>query len=116
MAGKSRQRFISKTDRARQVNLPVDRRREIYLFCKEAITNAIKYSHAGSIEITMRELGNKKIGLFITDNGNGFDPQKVRNGNGLTNMQQRAEKINGQFGLETSPGHGTRISLIYKIT
>lgn len=100
----------------RQVNLPVDRRREIYLFCKEAITNAIKYSNASTIELTMTELDNKKIGLFISDNGNGFDPQKVRNGNGLTNMQQRAEKINGQFALQTAPGQGTRVSLIYKIT
>lgn len=100
----------------RQMNMPVDRRRDIYLFCKEAINNAIKYSNADLIELTMKELDNKQIGLYITDNGNGFDPQKVRNGNGLTNMQQRASAINGRFALQTSPGLGTTLSLIYKIT
>jgi signal transduction histidine kinase len=98
------------------VDLPVDRRRNIYLFCKEALTNAIKYSAASIIELTMKEIDNKKIGFFIKDNGKGFDPSKVRKGNGLVNMQKRAEKMNGQFSLQTAPGNGTIVSLVYKIT
>jgi signal transduction histidine kinase len=94
-------------------DLPVDKRRNIYLFCKEAITNAIKYSHADFIELTMKEVQNKKICFFIRDNGIGFDPLKVRKGNGLVNMEERAKKMNGQFILETAPGQGTSISLIY---
>jgi signal transduction histidine kinase len=99
-----------------QVDLPVDKRREIYLFCKEAINNAIKYSNAGLITLTIRETDNKKINVFITDNGDGFDPLRVRKGNGLTNMQQRVEKINGEYLLQTSPGSGTKHSLLFKIT
>ena len=98
------------------VDLPVDKRRNIYLFCKEAITNAIKYSAASMIELTMKEIDNKKIGFFIKDNGKGFDPLKVRKGNGLVNMQQRAEKMNGEFSVQTAPGNGTIVSLVYKIT
>ncbi|MGZ4068501.1 MAG: tetratricopeptide repeat-containing sensor histidine kinase [Bacteroidia bacterium] len=97
-------------------NLPVDKRRNLYLFCKEAINNAIKYSNAKLIEVTMKEMDNKSIGFFINDNGEGFDSQNVRRGNGLTNMQKRAEEMNGQFSLQTTPGHGTSLSLIYKIT
>jgi signal transduction histidine kinase len=97
-------------------NLPVDQRRNLYLFCKEAINNAIKYSDAAVIELTMKEMDNKKIGFFINDNGKGFDSSNVRKGNGLVNMQRRAEEMNGQFSLQTAPGQGTTLSLIYKIT
>ena len=98
------------------VDLPVDKRRNIYLFCKEAITNAIKYSAASIIELTMKEIENKRIGFFIKDNGKGFDPLQVRKGDGLVNMQRRAEKMNGEFSLQTAPGYGTTVSLVYKIT
>lgn len=107
---------VNLEEKLMEQDLPVDKRRSIYLFCKEAITNAVKYSNADSIELTMKEMDNKKIGFFISDNGNGFDPLKVRKGNGLLNMQERAKKLNGQFLLETAPGQGTTISLIYKIT
>jgi len=99
-----------------ETNLQVDKRRSIYLFCKEAINNAIKYSNANLIELTMKEVENKKIGFFIKDNGVGFDPSTVRKGNGLINMEQRAREMNGQFSLQTSPGHGTLVTLLYKIT
>jgi signal transduction histidine kinase len=107
---------ISFEGKLTEENLPVDRRRNLYLFCKEAINNAIKYSDARMIELTMKEMDNRRIGFFINDDGKGFDSLTVRKGNGLINMQKRAEEMNGQFLLQTAPGCGTRLSLIYKIT
>jgi signal transduction histidine kinase len=98
------------------LNLPVKSRRNIYLFCKEAINNAVKYSHASVIELSVKEFDNKRIEFSITDNGNGFDAVAVKKGNGLVNMQQRTRDINGEFSLRSSPGHGTTISLTCKIT
>jgi len=97
------------------INLPVESRRNIYLFCKEAINNAVKYSHASLIELTMKEL-DKKIEFSICDNGKGFDAVTIKKGNGLMNMQQRAADIKGMFSLQTASGRGTTISLICKIT
>lgn len=98
------------------INLPVKSRRNIYLFCKEAINNAVKYSHASVIELSIREFDNKRIEFSIHDNGKGFDAIAVKKGNGLMNMQQRTRDINGEFSLQSSPGHGTTISLTCKIT
>ncbi|HET9823885.1 MAG TPA: histidine kinase [Chitinophagaceae bacterium] len=96
--------------------LPVDKRRNIYLFCKEAITNAIKYSDAAVIELTIKELENGRIDFSISDDGKGFDPSNVRKGNGLVNMQQRAEEMNAHFSLRTGTGHGTTLTMTCKFT
>jgi len=98
------------------INLPVESRRNIYLFCKEAINNAVKYSNANVIELNMKETENRKIEISVTDDGKGFDTAKVRNGNGLINMQQRAEDLGSKYSLQTFPGSGTKISLTFKIT
>lgn len=98
------------------INLSVESRRSIYLFCKEAINNAVKYSNAGLLEISMKEAQNKEIEILISDNGLGFDTSTVKSGNGLINMKQRAQDIGGGYSLKTSPGQGTRIALNLKIT
>jgi signal transduction histidine kinase len=107
---------ISMPPRLSAINLPVESRRNIYLFCKEALNNAVKYSDAELIELTMKELDHKKIEFSISDNGKGFNTISVKKGNGLLNMQQRAADINGIFSLKSSTGHGTIISLTCKIT
>jgi len=107
---------IDVPDKLAAINLPVEGRRDIYLFCKEAINNAVKYSNASLIELTMKELDNKKIEFLIHDNGKGFDAATVKKGNGLVNMEQRAADINGIFSLQSATGQGTIISLICKIT
>lgn len=98
------------------VNLPVETRRDIYLFCKEAINNAVKYSKADSIDFVIKGSGNKRIEIFVVDNGIGFNESSVKKGNGLINMRQRTEKMNGVYSLKSSPGQGTHISLMLKIT
>lgn len=103
-------------DRLKEINLPFESRRNIYLFCKEAINNAVKYSNASLIEFTIKDLDHNKISVVITDNGAGFNAATVKKGNGLINMEQRAEKVNGNYALESEPGQGTRVSLVCKIT
>ena len=98
------------------ISLPVESRRNIYLFCKEAINNAVKYSNANLLEISLKESDNKKIEIMVSDNGKGFDTVTIRNGNGLINMRQRVEDIGGEYLLKTSPGQGTKIGLNLKIT
>lgn len=100
----------------KDVNLPVESRRNIYLFCKEAINNAVKYSEAGLIELTVKELENKKISITISDNGKGFNVQTTKKGNGLNNMKERVERMNGEFSLQSGPGLGTALSCTWKIT
>ena len=63
-------------------SLPVESRRNIYLFCKEAINNAVKYSNGTWLDLTIKEVDDK-LEFSVSDNGKGFDADNVKHGNGL---------------------------------
>ena len=96
-------------------SLPVESRRNIYLFCKEAINNAVKYSGGSMLELTVKE-SNQLLEIGISDNGKGFDVENVKRGNGLDNMQKRATELGAAFNLQSTPGQGCSITLQVKIT
>ena len=56
------------------------------------------------------------ISLSITDNGKGFDMEKVKmkKGVGLYNIANRTELFNGKMNMVTSPG-GTSAEAIYQM-
>lgn len=70
-----------------------EKRQNIYLIFKEAITNISKHSDARDVAILFREEPNK-IYLLIHDDGS-TDTIKATNGLGLKNMRMRAKAING---------------------
>jgi signal transduction histidine kinase len=90
----------------------LDARQETYLFriCQEALQNIAKYAQASKVDIKIR-ISNGKLVLSIKDNGLGFPltEQNMSKGNGLSNMKERAQLLNGQFTLDSIPGEGTRI-------
>lgn len=88
--------------------LSKDEKRNLFLLCKEVINNSIKYADASVIHINIVPDG-KKIKITITDNGKGFDPDKVRKGYGLKNMQYRAAQIKFKVMLLSSRGNGTQV-------
>jgi two-component system sensor histidine kinase UhpB len=78
-------------DNIASINLPAEIRRNIYLLFKEAINNAVKYSNATLIELHVKD-ENEEVKITLQDNGNGFDKDAIKRGNGLTNMEQRAKE------------------------
>ncbi len=106
---------ISVPEKIAEINLPVESRRNIYLFCKEAINNAVKYSNATLLELTVKEV-NGKLEFSVSDNGKGFDAVMVRRGNGLENMQKRADEIGAKLILQSKENEGASVSLQFKIT
>jgi signal transduction histidine kinase len=95
--------------------LPVESLHNIYLFCKESINNAVKYSKATLLELSVRNFDGI-IEFKIMDNGEGFDMATAKKGNGLINMQKRAEDAGAILSVNTAPGQGTVITLRRKIT
>jgi len=85
-------------------------RKNLLLIIKEGINNMAKYSNATHGSIIFKKQGNQAC-LQISDNGIGFDPQMVIQGNGLKHMEKRAKELNGYFELNASPGKGTTITL-----
>jgi signal transduction histidine kinase len=82
--------------------------RDIYFLAKEAVNNAAKYSHAREVWVTVL-VENGSLTLEVRDNGHGFDPAAVQRGNGLANMQRRAERLGGTLRIESAANAGTRI-------
>ena len=72
-----------------------------------------KYSGAANafVMIWNRDTNLK---MTIRDDGNGFEMKAIKAGNGLINMQQRAELMKARFNLESVPGKGTIVELEFK--
>lgn len=98
------------------LRLPNNRHYDFYLIFKEAINNAAKYSEATQVDVHVSRQREQLL-MVVQDNGRGFDPDRINGtGNGLKNMQQRANKINAQLTIQTALGQGTTLQLSCPLT
>jgi two-component system sensor histidine kinase UhpB len=112
---KNMQVKVNTPDWLAEHHLPIESRRNIYLFCKEAINNAVKYSQGSLLELSIKEAGNM-LEFSVSDNGKGFDAVVVKRGNGLGNMQRRADEIGAKLILQSKLNEGALVSMQYNIT
>jgi signal transduction histidine kinase len=111
MDGKNIQYEIILPSAINDLQLNMDKRRDLYLLFKEAVNNLVKYSSAKMANIALTVEGDA-LHLIINDDGIGFEAEKIIAGNGLANMQQRAVQLNAQLTINSIPGKGTVIKLI----
>ncbi|HEC22174.1 MAG TPA: GAF domain-containing protein [Chloroflexi bacterium] len=90
----------------------------IFAFVTEAVHNARKHASAEQIKIHVGVREDTFL-VEVSDNGVGFDVEKAfaeahqREGHlGLLNLQERAALLEGTLHVDSSPGQGTRISLL----
>ncbi len=103
-----------KDEKIDSVVLPMELRRDIYLIFKEAVNNAVKYSTATIIDVSI-STDNSIFNLVVKDNGAGFDAATVKKGNGLDNMQRRTEMHKGNFRIDAKAGEGTQVRIAIPI-
>jgi signal transduction histidine kinase len=89
-----------------------DVRQHVFLCVKEAVHNIIKHAGATAIELSFL-LKAGSMDIIVSDNGKGFDRQKIKPGNGLYNMQKRVKQLKGT--LETDSGSGTRLRFSFPL-
>jgi len=104
---------INPAEAIQQLRLTMDQWRNIFLFCKEAINNAVKYSEGTMPELSVQENRNL-IELSVCDNGKGFDRGTVKRGNGLDNLQKRAKEIGASYFVKTEKDKGCTVDLQLK--
>ena len=85
-------------------------RQHILRIFKEGMHNSLKYSKCSSVELTV-EKEDHHIILKLADDGTGFEPAKIKGGNGLVNMRNRAHAIQAGIEILSNPGKGTQIIL-----
>lgn len=79
---------------------------------REAVTNAVRHGNAS--EVTVRLTKTDVVHLEIVDDGDGFDPAALRDGQrfGLVSMRERAASLGGAFRIDSSPGAGARVQVV----
>jgi signal transduction histidine kinase len=80
----------------------------LYRVAQEGLTNAIRHSQAGQIEVVLEQSAHV-LRLRVVDDGKGFDPQKLDRGLGLVGIRERVELLKGKCGVDTTPGEGTHL-------
>ena len=90
--------------------LPSDVETNLYRVVQEALTNVIRHAQATQIDVLLERRGNHVVAI-IEDNGIGFDAEAAGQSNrlGLLGMRERAEMLNGNLMIESTPGMGTTI-------
>jgi len=79
-----------------------------YRIVQESLTNIARYANASKVTIGILEDADTLV-LMIEDDGDGFDPNEVKRGFGLSGMRERIEGLSGEFELDSAKGAGTRI-------
>jgi signal transduction histidine kinase len=76
---------------------------------REGLTNAAKHAQASHFDVEV-SVDSDTVLVEVVDNGSGLDLDRVRAaGHGLTNLRNRAEKLNGSFEVLSVEGGGTRL-------
>ncbi|MEL6557626.1 MAG: sensor histidine kinase [Bacteroidota bacterium] len=106
---KSSEKFIF--DIPESLQLSDDMTKMIYRIVQEALSNAMKYSSANEISLSIK-YQNKQIIINIIDNGVGFDvSQQTKAGIGLQNIRQRVSFLNGFFKIDSKVSVGTHLKV-----
>ncbi len=82
---------------------------------REALSNAVRHAHPARVRAELI-YQRDSVRLRITDDGKGFDlndPGFTAGAHwGLTSMRERAQQINAEFQLASTPGKGTELDLV----
>ncbi|HEX4266018.1 MAG TPA: RICIN domain-containing protein [Verrucomicrobiae bacterium] len=111
--------FLSKTNIVCRIEVPrsypekavsADVRNNVFSSVKEAINNLVRHGKPGKVLLKISVLEDH-LEIHIHDDGCGFDPQNVEQGNGLANLQHRMQRIGGTCEIQSSPLGGTTVIL-----
>ncbi|HRB30530.1 MAG TPA: two-component regulator propeller domain-containing protein [Ferruginibacter sp.] len=110
LEGKNIAAVIDFPENGQSLQIPMDKRKDVYLMYKEAINNMAKYSEARNAFIKIQFMDHF-LEMILSDDGKGFEEGKTKKGNGLHNLETRTKNCNGIYHLVTSPGNGTCITI-----
>ena len=95
---------------------------KFFLFrsAQELLFNVVKHSGVRSARVHLLD-SEQSLSMIVSDNGKGFDPaimesSTAKSGLGLLSIRERADYIGGRFTIESTPGHGSRITITVPAT
>ncbi len=101
--------------------LPDEVALNLYRVTQEALGNVARHARAQRVDISLTWEGDQ-LCMIIRDDGRGFEvPETLHNlptqdHYGLVGMRERIELIGGTWSLESAPGQGTTVRVIWNST
>ena len=111
--------------------LPTEVHVALYRIAQEALNNVVKHAHASRATVTLRMpppadqsgqpspphaegIEGRQVELGIGDDGRGFDPARTPSDRlGLGIMRERAQAIGAKLTIDSRPGLGTTVRVIW---
>ena len=85
---------------------------------QEALTNVRKHANADWARVCIGRSGGEAV-IVIEDNGQGFDPELLRQTDvlsfGMRTMRERVERVGGRFAVDSVPGEGTKVQIFLPV-
>jgi signal transduction histidine kinase len=100
--------FLSSGER--EVRIPPDVRREIFLIFKECVNNAARHSGCDAVDVEFT-VENGWIELRLADNGRGLNASAAAYGHGLTSMRRRVHGLGGEIEVASREPGGVSVHL-----
>jgi len=104
----------------RQFKLPAVAEMQVLGIVREALTNARKHSRAKTVRLLVSCVGGGHYTVLVEDDGVGTASPAAEAGRpgehvGLFIMEERAKRLGGALRIESEPGEGTRVELIFDV-
>lgn len=83
----------------------------LYRIIQETVNNALKYSRAPKINISLS--GSQDVKAVVSDSGIGMPKESADSGYGIgwRNIRSRVELLRGLLDVKSAPGEGTTVSI-----
>lgn len=81
----------------------------LYRIVQELLSNTLKHAKASRFEVSITGF-DTMVNLMAEDNGRGFGQQRTA-GMGLQGIEERVRQMQGDFSIDSRPGHGTIINI-----
>jgi two-component system sensor histidine kinase UhpB len=79
----------------------------VYRIVQEALTNTARHAAADMVNVVLG--GKEVISLIISDNGKGFDAERIVMGMGLSGIRDRVNLLQGTLTVSSALGKGTSL-------
>ncbi|HWY38970.1 MAG TPA: two-component regulator propeller domain-containing protein, partial [Bacteroidia bacterium] len=98
----------------RVLKLKLDYSRNLIMVFKEIYNNILKHAHAKRVSVSLNLTTGQELEIRIDDNGVGFDAEVIQKGNGIKNIKNRVNRMNGEVIFDSVKNSGTRTTIVLK--
>ncbi len=108
--------FVS-SELASDTPLPPATATALFRILQESLTNIVRHANASDVNVSLF-INSEIIILNISDNGVGFNPEKISKKKtlGILGMQERTLALGGSYKINSTEGKGTAVEVVIPVS